>query len=222
MKLVVAICCMASAANAALIAGWNFNDLTPGTAPTPISADHGSGSFDLSQIANSSDAVIGGTSSGTIVNEFSGDTAGRDLRFASGGGAENGKFLIFSMSMAGYKSLVISYATEQTGTAFTAQDWSYSIDGGANYTSFVTVTPNAGSYAIATIDLSSVVSINNVSSVLFELTVSGATGSSGSDHFDNIQFNASPIPEPAEWGAVSGIGLLTVAGLHTWRTRRVS
>ena len=143
----------------ALIADWNFNGQTTGTAPTPIAADHGSGSLDLSHIFSSSDAVIGGTSSGTSVNKVAGDTNGKDLQFASsgtGGANENGKFLIFSLSTSGYQGLVLTYAAEQTGNAFTAQNWSYSTDGGANYTSFASINPSAGSYATATVDFSSI------------------------------------------------------------------
>lgn len=178
----------ASVGRGALIAGWNFNSQTSGAAPTTMAGEHG-GTLDLSHIFTPSDAVIGGASSGTTVNEFSGDVAGKDFQFGSsgtGGANENGKFLVFSLSMSGYQNLVLTYATEQTGNAFTAQNWSYSTDGGANYTSFATINPSAGSYATATVNFSSVSALDNASSVLFELTVSGASGATGSDHFDNI------------------------------------
>jgi hypothetical protein len=54
------------------------------------------------------------------------------------------------------------------------------------------------------------------------LTLDGATSASGNNRFDNIQFDASPVPEPAEWGLICAVGLLGVCGLHTWRERRRS
>ena len=210
----------------ALIAGWNFNSQTTGTATTTLAGEHG-GTLDLSHIYSASDAVIGSATSGTSVNELSGDIVGKDFEFCSsgtGGANENGKCLIFSLSMSGYQNLVLTYATEKTGSAFTNQNWSYSIDGGANYIQFATISPPVGtsSYATATVDFSPASVLNNASSVLFELTVSGAIGATGSDHFDNIQFNAdlSSVPEPAAWGAICGSGLLALCGRRLWRQRK--
>jgi hypothetical protein len=38
---------------------------------------------------------------------------------------------------------------------------------------------------------------------------------------DNFNISdLTPVPEPAEWGAISGFGLLGICGLRTWRERR--
>jgi|GEM_PF-965190 len=207
----------ASVCRGALIAGWNFNNQATGTAPTSISADHGSGSLDLSGLSSSADAKIDGTSSG--LNSGS-DVAGNALALKGGTSEiENGKSIIFSLSMSGYKKLVLTYATVGTSTGFTVQNWNYSADGGANYISFASISVPT-SYTTETVDFSSVSDLNNDSSILFELTVSGATGSTGSDHSDNIQFNADAVPEPPEWGAISALGLMGICGLREWRQRR--
>lgn len=206
----------------ALIAGWNFNDQTAGVAGSPITAEHGSGSLDLSHFASMADETIG--SGGTGINKISGDVNGHDFYVQAGTAEiENGASMIFSLSTSGYENIVLTYATFGTSTGFTTQQWSYSTDGGANYMVFFSVTPNT-SYTSEPVDFSSVSDINDASSILFELTLDGASGSSnGSDHFDNIQFNGdaiTPVPEYPWLGLMSGAGLLGVCVLHVWCQRR--
>ena len=222
MKKIVGMLCLLGAASltrAALIADWNFNG---GTVSNPTIADHGSGSLSLSGLANSSDASI--ISSGTSVNEVSGDLAGKALSIQAGGSGEpeNGKSLIFSISTSGYQNIVLTYATEATSSGFTDQQWSYSTDG-TLYISFGSAITIAQSSTFSgngteTVDFSSATAVNNDATVYFELTLSGATGTSGADHFDNFQINA--VPEPAASGAISGLGLLGICGNRIWRQQR--
>jgi hypothetical protein len=211
----------ASVGRGALIAGWNFNSQA-GTAPTPISADHGSGSLDLSHLANSSDATIS-SSGGTAVNKFGSDLAGNDLIVTAGTSLrENGKSIIFSFSTSGCQNIILTYATTASSTGFNSQQWRYGTDG-INYTSFATVTGMGLTYTatgVETVDFSSATAVNNDATVYFELTLSGASGSGGTDHFDNFQFNATAVPEPPEWGAISALGLMGICGLREWRQRR--
>ena len=212
----------ASVGRGALIAGWNFNSQTSGAAPTPITTDHGSGSLDLSHLANeSADATIGGSSSGISVNKVSGDANGNDFFVAAGTSlVENGKSIIFSLSTSGYQNLVVTYATERSASSFTTQQWSYSTDG-VNYTSFGSaISVPTTTYTMETVDFTGTSAVNNDSIVYFELTLSGATANTGGDHFDNFQFNATAVPEPAGWGAISAVGLLGICGLREWRQRR--
>jgi len=228
MKKIIAMVCLTgltSLTEASLIAGWNFNSQTSSTpAPTPISADHGSGSLDLSQLANSADATIGG--SGTAQNEYAGDTAVNDLIVTAGSSQrENGKSLVLSFSTSGYQNIILTYATDASGTGFNSQQWSYSTDG-VNYTPFATVTGMMTTYTLTgteTVNFSSTTDVNNVATVYFELTLNGASGSGGTDHFDNIQFNGDiiPVPEPPMWGVIYGAGALAFCGIKIWRQQRV-
>ncbi len=217
---------LADAGRAALIAYWNFSNQSYGPAPASIAASGGAqagtASIGLSHFSANGDANIDVTT--TTKNEISGDSPEYALALKGGTGkAENGQSIIFSLSMTGDKNLVLTYATVGSSTGFTGQNWSYSDDGGATYVSFASIGV-LSSYAIETVNFSSVPGINNCPSVLFEMTLSGATLSTGSDHLDNIQFNADPmpvVPEPAESGAVSALGLLGVCVWHEWRQHRI-
>ena len=212
---------------ATLIANWNFNALASGTAPSSITASHGAGSLDLSQLNKSADANIDG--SGSSLNEFGSDVVGKALALQAGSSeVENGKSIVFSLSMSGCQNLGLTYATTKSGTGFDGQNWSYSTDGGAHFSSDGLVGSSISvptSYSTELVNFSSVSALNNNSSILIELTISGATYFSGSDHFDNIQFNADTItavPEPPGWGVIAAIGLLGVGGLHEWRQQRAA
>lgn len=227
MKKIALTLCLASTTfltKADLVASWNFNRTPATPSPTPIvasgGAEAGAAFLDLSHLASGADASIGSSSSGTSVNKVTGDSSGESLFIVGGtGDVENGKSIIFSLDMAGYQNLALTYATDRSSTGFNEQDWSYSTNGGATFISSTAVTLISSGFATANVDFSPV--IDNDSSILIKLTLKGATSASGSDHFDNIQFNAddyiAPVPEPAGWGLISAIGLLGICGVGIWR-----
>ena len=228
-KIATVFCliCVTSLTKADLIADWNFNASFSGTS---ISATHGLGTLDLSGLYNTSDATYS-SSGGSGQNEYSSDLSGGALYIQAGTKTgsiypENGKSIIFSITTLGYQNIILTYAASGASTSFTTQTWSYSTDGGNSYSSSgISGSPVSvpASYTTETVDFSSVTALNNDSSTVFiELTLSGATATSGSDHFDNIQFNGtlSLSPEPATWGAISALGLLGICGLREWRQKR--
>lgn len=228
MKKIATMLCLitvTSLTKADLIADWNFNGDSTGAAPNPSLADHGSGSLSFSGLANSGDASI--ISGGTAQNEYTGDSAGNALSVSAGGSGEpeNGKSLIFSIDTSDYQNIVLTYATDASSTGFNSQQWSYSLNG-TSYTSFGSAkVPGTTSFTqtgTETEDFSSVTALNDYGTVYFEATLTGASGTSGVDRFDNIQFNGtlSAVPEPATWGAISAVGLLGICGLREWRQRK--
>jgi len=90
--------------------------------------------------------------------------------------------------MSGRKDLVVSYATQRSGTGFTTHLWETSPDG-SNWVTAETKTVTATSFAATTLTI--ITSLDNASSAYLRLTVTGATAAAGNNRLDNIQLNAS-------------------------------
>ena len=208
---------MNPSADAALIAYWNFNGLSIATAsppgsggvPTSIAADQGTGSVDLTSWAGLVDDFAGST-----INAIAPDAAGASLSLVAGGTAApfpgNQSSISTTVSTIGLKDPIITFATRGTSTGFNASAWSYSTDG-------ISFTPISNSstattsttFALATVDLTGISAVANQSSVIFRYAVDGATSSSGNNRIDNLQINATPVPEPATI-ALAGLGVLGI------------
>ena len=197
-----------------LVAGWDFQTTTNGGTATAVSpntpkqytANFGSGGLFLNGQNGSSDWFVPATgSTATELNAFSGTAlnAGAGFSTTTTGAAAlalinqtaNGKSAVFRFSMAGFQDLVVSYATQGTGTGFTAQAWSFSTDG-LTWTDHQTISGLTTSFATRT--LGSIAGLNGATDAYLRLTVSGATTGSGNNRLDNIQFNATAtaVPEP--------------------------
>lgn len=216
-------------ASADLIYAWDFLNLpaTTSSTATPgiIASTVGSGgvldvsAFDLGSPQGSSPERTAFT--GTTVNSFPGSDSTTSLptqsALAIANQSANGKSMVFSFSMVGYEDLVVTFATRGTGTGFDTGTWSWSTDG-VNYTTLagVNTATHSSSFAVATADFTSETGLNGVTSAYLEYTLSGATSGSGNNRLDNIQFNATPVPEPATLG-LSILGGLALLGLNRRR-----
>lgn len=191
-----------------LIASWNFND-----EEERLAVSHGAGTMTL-EMDEGFDWF-----GGTTENAVGDDPAG--AAFSPQGGtdlANNGKGVTFALSMSGFTALNVSYATQGTGTGFTTQDWSWKVDEGDDFVSVGDPIEPPGSFAtVAPTGLSEVAELTNADAAWIRVVFDGATGASGNNRLDNIQFNATPIPEPSTYAAVLGIVGLAVA---VWRKRR--
>ncbi len=122
----------------------------------------------------------------------------------------NGKSALFTFTMSGYQDLMVSFATRGTSTGFDTGTWAWSTDN-ISYTTLADVNTASRSttFALAPlVDFSTVSDLNDASTVYLTYTLSGATSTSGNNRLDNIQFNASAIPEPTSLSLLGGFGLL--------------
>ncbi len=203
MTAVLASGSLAVAAQADLLAYWNFNDLDiPGTGttnvpgdgnvPLSISADAGTGDLSLADWGGSVQDFAGST-----LNALFGDASGASLslQHGSGGLDGNGTWIEFSISMSGYENLQLSWAGRGTGSGFSSNQVSYSTDGvtfidfGGPYDSTQT------SFELYEFDFGSL--LDDANDVTIRITFDGATTAAGNNRLDNVQFNATLIsPDP--------------------------
>lgn len=208
-------------AQAALVAYWNFNNLPAiTTANTPanlgitsIAANTGAGTISLAGYDGNIDDFNGST-----VNAISPDVAGASLSLIAGGSSApfpgNGDPVDVTFSTTGLEDPILTFASQRTTTGFTGNTWEYSVNGGAFVAvpGAIPVVP-ASSYALVTLDFSTLDAVDNAASVTLRYILAGATGSSGNNRIDNLQVNATEIPEPSSLALLA----LGIAGVRRRR-----
>ena len=213
--LLVGLSFITTTAKAEVIAYWNFNSLSiatasaPGTGgvPTTIAADQGSGTLSLADWTGLVDDFVGST-----LNALNGDPGEESLSLISNAG--NGSFIQVSFSMAGFTDLEVSFATRGTSSGFDAGQWSYSTDGTTFFDFGGNTATRVGSFAIASAGTTN--GLDNVSTAFLRYTLDGATTASGNNRIDNLQLNATAIPEPS---SLAVLGLIS-AGVAVRRRRK--
>ena len=199
----------AASTNAALVAYWNFNELSIATAaapglggvPTTIAATTGTGTLGLTTWTGTVDDFAG-----TAINARGADLPEESLSLISSAG--NGSFITVAISMTLLEDLVVTYAHRGTATGFNAGGWSYSTDG-TTFTALAgSPTPTVNTtFALATADFSAITALDNATTVTLRYTLSGATAATGNNRIDNLQVNA--VPEPAA-AVLGSLGLLVL------------
>ncbi len=225
-------------AQATNLAVWNFN-YASGANPATIgpaeraelfSVDGGVNAASASLSTNFvfTDGAQGGTIgitsfAGTSVNALPGTLPGQELALQAGnsgtGTPNNGQYLQFGASTAGFNNINVSFAFRNSGTGFSSNQFQYSVDG-ATFTTFGGNFTAAASTA-QTFDLSSVVGLSNNPNAQFRILLNGATTSAGNARIDNLQINsgfAVAVPEPGTL-ALLALGGLPVVGLVARRRK---
>ena len=219
-----------SKAQTTLLYYWNFNSLvTPATKGTsitlPVSSDSntkslspGTINWELQSGAPNTATIgyIDNVSPGSLVN-----ARGSALSIPDSTGnppsAANPKSqglrprnpseyaqLVFSIPTTGYNGIVIKFAVQTSSitSGIVVQQFDYSTDGGATYSStgiVTTSTPQGAAtnqdsvtdlttYSLVTVDLTAATAVNNAGNLIFRIRYEGAnnTGTSGNDRIDNV------------------------------------
>lgn len=221
-----------STARADLVAGWDFQTTANGgtavvaapNTPNLYVANFGSGTLFLNGQEGSSTWVASATANQNELNGFAGTAVNAGPGFSTVtntpaalavlNSTANGKSAVFKFSMAGFKDLIVSYATQRPATGYTSQTWAYSTDA-TNWTNFQVVNSIPASFATQT--LNTITALDNASTSYLRVTFDGATSSNGNNRFDNFQFNATAVPEPT---SMLLLGSVTLGGWATRRLRR--
>ena len=248
MTLMVAGVCaavVAQAANAAMVAQWDFQTTTNGgtavaaapATPKLFVANFGTGTLYLNGTNGSSDFFEPATgTTSTEINGFGGTTlnatgsmstvtTGMAALAVVGGAASvpagtfgaNGKALVFKFSMSGLSNLSVSYAVQRTASGFTTQQWDYSTDG-TTWSSAATITGIGASFAGGTTNVASTLGVaSGLNNAANAYMRVTFTGATSSTGNNRMDnFQFNADAIPAP-GAVALIGL---AGLVASRRRR--
>jgi hypothetical protein len=164
---------------------------------------------------------------GTIVNATNGlsSTTTSPAALALLNTTANNKIIVFKFDMTGYKDLVVSLAAQRSNAGFTSQTWEGSSNGtdwssiGTLISGTVSGTITASYATSGILTLNSYSGIDNASTAFVRVTFEGATSDSGNNRIDNIQFNATAVPEPTS-GLLIGLGTLACVALR--RDRRLA
>jgi hypothetical protein len=208
-----------ASSQAALVSYYNFNTLSIETAGTPsatgtttISPSTGTGSISLANFAGNVDDFAG-----TTTNALNSDPAEESLSLIAGGTSDpfpgNGGSVDINFSLTGLENPILTFASRNTSTGFNGNTLSYSVNGGA-FNSIPGTVNLTTSFAVITFDLSNVNALDQAANVTLRYSLVGATSSSGNNRIDNLQINATAVPEPTT------LGLLGAAGLMALRRRR--
>lgn len=204
----------------------------------PIAADLGNGSLSLDNFNEDTTTNGNGDTVYSWIQSFAGSTLNAQPGFASGGSlspqgglgnSNNGMHILISVSTAGYEGIVLSWAQQRTATGFNSTQLAWSVDGGDSFTDVGNTGVVAASFAVQSFDLSAVPELNDQASVIFRLTLDGATAQNGNNRFDNITVAGSalggggPVAEPIPYELAfstnpytRGWTLQTVTGRTTW------
>ncbi|QYJ68078.1 choice-of-anchor I family protein [Flavobacterium litorale] len=187
MLMLLAFCMVTFVSSAQeLMHYWNFNDVTDEI--ETVAADY-------SIVAGTPQITYPGTGdgymdevSGDILNAQNGSPAGNGLRPRN---PSNTRSLVIEFPTTGYENVTVAFATRRTSSGATEQYYSYSLDGGNNYSNTGLTTTTffpTEDYGLVTVDFSGIDGVENNADFIFKIDFGGenAAGSSGNNRFDNL------------------------------------
>lgn len=218
-----AACFAAGAANAAVLASWNFETNTPADLANNTNGP---------EIPSESGVKTAATAKGTHASASADWTTPQGNGSANSLSANNwaaGDYFAFVLNSSGYQGITLVF--DQVGSATGPRDFqlSYSTNGSSftNFGSAYQVLENAATNAWAnspvrtstthSFDLSAITSIDNTSVLHFRLTNTtansiegGLVSAAGATRIDNVIISGTAIPEPSSMmmGGIAALMLL--------------
>ena len=212
---------IAPKANATVLIYFNFEDAVlggpfdPQSDDIPPLGDNPGGGVQHSTLTTTfaTTAAV----AGTLINRTAGDIDIANPSLAIGmrtTASDNGGYIQFGVNATLFSNMSLSFAANTAGNGFNNVAFSYSTDGGANFT-------GAGSHAIASgggfqiITFAVPASVDEQSNVVLRMTFNGGTshGNNLQTVIDNIQLTGAPEPTTVVGGVLGVLGLC-------WHQRR--
>lgn len=192
LLFVLVLHCSTSVFSQTLLHYWNFNNNSSVANLTSPNVSLISGCA-LNAIAGGISTIdaSGGTGQNfnlQNLNARNGDVSGSHLRFNDPiGGA-----LQFNIPTTGYQNIIIKFATRRSSSGAGIQQWAYSING-TDFIDYISITPNNGDPALASLDFSTISGANNNPNFKLKVTFSqGLGGTVGNNRFDNFTVEGQP------------------------------
>jgi energy-converting hydrogenase Eha subunit E len=206
--------------DAVLVTHFNFNSYD-GNAST-INADSGSGVITLESGGAAWPAGELSNPAGTTLNAVGTDPAGTALALGSNGNGAIVRTLTVELATTGLSDLMLSFASAGSNATFNNAALTYSINGGAFVDPAISFDPaSGGSFGTINQNLSGISALNGQSSVALRLTFSGTNLNGNQDlRIDNLQINATAVPETPAWALMLLAATLFVAVRGRWRIDR--
>jgi hypothetical protein len=215
-----------ASANADVLANWTFETSFPGlvlnnSAASP-NATAEAGIYQSGSIANGAHISVNA--------DWSSPAGNGSLHSFSGNEWAVGDYWQFSTESTSYENVTIAW--DQTGSATGPRNFQlqYSTDGStfSNFVSYSLASPAVSWSTVAPVvttsfsfDLSSILALNNDSSIYFRLAVenniaiNGTTvAAGGTDRIDNVVVSGTAVPAP---GALALLGLSGLVGRNRRR-----
>ena len=204
---IFALTALTATTQAALIAHWGFDTYTSGDYGPVLPNDGLQGTAGLTVDSVNVPANKLNSVAGTTLNDpRTPPNASQAMQFQ--GQKANSGFITIHLSGTGMDSFTLTYAALRTQSGPENNQWSYSVDGGASFSTVGVGQPGAigTTYSILTVDFTGVTALNGAGDILLRGTPTNAGG--GNADYDNFQVMAA-VPEPVNVAlALFGLGIV--------------